>query len=315
MLVAMNAKQIVTSYLIIQAVATAAWWGLLWFVPSSVGWFQPESWPRQSLLGFWLADSLLLVAGSIVTAIAVVSEKTWASIAIWSLAAAVWYPTFYCIGVSIITDEAWIAASLMVSIAGLTLAMATIHGTPHQSPAAIRATPMSKTSAIVWTFTQTAIFWGVFLWILPMGIIEFQTRTGWPFLAPRFDHAGQTAAAIALFAAASMLGLWSGWTMATYGDGTPLPTATAVKLVVSGPYRFVRNPMAVAGIVQGIAVGWYWGSVAVVAYAIAGGFVWHGFVRPVEEADLSRRFGESYWHYKQHVMLWIPRKFPPRIES
>lgn len=303
----MNAKQIVTSYLITQAVATAAWWGLLWFAPSSVGWFQPESWPRQSLLGFWLADSLLLVAGSIVTAIAIATRKTWASIAIWSLAAAVWYPTFYCIGVSIITDEAWIAASLMVSIAGLTLAMATIHGTPNQLPATIRATPMTRTSAIAWTFTQTAIFWGIFLWILPMGIIEFQSRTDWPFLAHRFEHAGQTAGAITLFAAASMLGMWSGWTMATHGDGTPLPTATAAKLVVSGPYRFVRNPMAVAGIVQGIAVGWYWGSVVVVAYAIAGGFVWHGCVRPVEEADLSRRFGESYSQYKRHVMLWIPR--------
>lgn len=31
------------------------------------------------------------------------------------------------------------------------------------------------------------------------------------------------------------------------------------RLVIARPYRFVRNPMAVAGIVQGLAVGWYLG--------------------------------------------------------
>jgi protein-S-isoprenylcysteine O-methyltransferase Ste14 len=35
-------------------------------------------------------------------------------------------------------------------------------------------------------------------------------------------------------------------------------------LVIAGPYRYVRNPMAVAGILQGIAVGWYLGSVSVI---------------------------------------------------
>ncbi|GAA5507705.1 isoprenylcysteine carboxylmethyltransferase family protein [Novipirellula caenicola] len=299
----MNAKQIVTSYLIVQAVATAAWWSMLWFVPSSVSWFHPASWPRETLLGFWLADFLLLIAGSSMTAIAITSEKAWASTAVWSLAAALWYPTFYCIGVSIITDQAWIAASLMVCMAGMTLAMATIYGTPHQTPATIRETPLNRTSAIVWTFTQTAIFWSVFLWILPEGIVEFQTRLHWPL----FLHPGQTSGSITLFTAASLLGLWSGWAMAVRGDGTPLPTATAPKLVDAGPYRFVRNPMALAGIVQGIAVGWYHGSFVVFIYAIAGGFVWHCFVRPVEEADLDQRFGERYRQYKQRVRLWIPR--------
>ncbi len=53
----------------------------------------------------------------------------------------------------------------------------------HNSPGTIRERPMSKTSAIAWTFTQTEIFWNVFLWILAMGIVEVNTQSGWSFLA------------------------------------------------------------------------------------------------------------------------------------
>ena len=94
--------------------------------------------------------------------------------------------------------------------------------------------------------------------------------------------------------------------MATYGEGTPLPTATAPRLVISGPYRFVRNPMAVAGISQGVAVGWYCGSYAVIVYSLAGVVLWHIAVRPIEEADLKSRFGEAYNDYQRRVRLWLP---------
>jgi len=299
----MNPKNIVAIYLVFQAVGTAAWWALLLAVRDSVSWFQPGDWPADALLGFWLADSILLIGGSIVVAGAILSEKPWATIAIWSLAAAVWYPTLYCIGVSILTDEAWIASAMMVSMAGLTLAMATIHGNATQSPATIRVTPMTKKSALVLTFAQTVIFWSIFLWVLPKGIVELESRLGWN----AFVHTGQFTLAVSMLTVASLLGAWSGITMAVIGDGTPLPTATAPKLVVRGPYHFVRNPMALAGIAQGVAVGWWMGSFSVIAYSITGAFVWHCFVRPVEEADLQARFGDGYTRYKEAVWLWVPR--------
>ena len=299
----MNPQKIIASYLVIQAAGTAGWWALLFWVRHSVSWFQPDDWPADALLGFWLADFLLLVGGSIAVAAAVVAERPWAGIAIWSLAAAVWYPTLYCIGVSVLTDGEWIASAMMTSMAGLTLAMATIYGNATQPPATIRVTPMSKKGALLWTFAQTAIFWGVFLWILPKGIVELESRLGWN----AFVHTGQCILSISFLAAASVLGAWSGITMALAGDGTPLPTATAPKLVVRGPYRFVRNPMAVAGISQGVAVGWWMGSFGVIAYSIVGAFVWHWFVRPVEEADLRSRFGDDYGRYKEVTRLWVPR--------
>jgi protein-S-isoprenylcysteine O-methyltransferase Ste14 len=67
--------------------------------------------------------------------------------------------------------------------------------------------------------------------------------------------------------------------------------------------------MAVAGLAQGVAVGVFLGSPAVVLYALSGGPVWNVFVRPWEEADLERRFGEPYRRYRAAVRCWRPR-FP-----
>ncbi|TWU02831.1 methyltransferase family protein [Stieleria varia] len=299
----MHPKQIVTSYFLIQAIGTAAWWGLLIAYPPSVKWFQPADWPVESLLSFWLADFVLIIAGSIIAAIGVLQQRDWAGHVVGVVAVTVWYPTLVCIAASIQTGEAWIASSMMVSMAGLSLAMATIHGKADQSPATIRVTAMKHSQAVLWTLGQTAIFWCVFRWVLPMGIVELDRYSG----INGFEHAFQTPVSIGLFVAASCLGLWSGVTMAASGDGTPLPTATAPRLVIAGPYRFVRNPMAVAGIVQAIAVGWCLGSYAVIVYSLAGAVLWHIAVRPVEESDLRLRFGEAYNDYQRRVRLWIPR--------
>lgn len=155
------------------------------------------------------------------------------------------------------------------------------------------------------TFVQTIVFWGVFLWLIPWGIVTLEGRFGierWHDGAVLWRTVG-----VVLFAAAGGLGLTSAGVMAVRGRGTPLPLDPAVRLVVSGPYRWVRNPMAIAGLAQGIAVGVGLGSVSVVIYALLGGPMWHCFVRPWEEADLHRRFGEAYDRYRSSTPLWLPR--------
>ncbi len=59
--------------------------------PNSIPWFQPERWPSESLLSFFLADLIFLVVGSLVSAIAVLSEGAWAAVAIW-LQVGLWLP-------------------------------------------------------------------------------------------------------------------------------------------------------------------------------------------------------------------------------
>ena len=106
---------------------------------------------------------------------------------------------------------------------------------------------------------------------------------------------------------ASVLGVWSAVVMSTLGDGTPLPSAMPNRLVIAGPYRWIRNPMAVAGIVQGTAIGLILQSWLVIAYAVVGSLVWNYAVRPLEESDLKERFGEEFQQYRDTVRCWIPK--------
>jgi protein-S-isoprenylcysteine O-methyltransferase Ste14 len=171
--------------------------------------------------------------------------------------------------------------------------------------------PRPANSAPVWlnvlkTLLQVVFMWGTFLWALPNLILMFESYFRIPGFSPQPVPGWTT------FILASSVGLPCGLLFAVCGDGTPLPLDTANQLVIRGPYRYIRNPMAAMGILQGIAVGVIVGSFLVVAYAIAGGFVWHFVARPWEEADLGERFGEEYAAYRRAVPLWVPRLTPYR---
>jgi protein-S-isoprenylcysteine O-methyltransferase Ste14 len=93
-------------------------------------------------------------------------------------------------------------------------------------------------------------------------------------------------------------------------DGTPAPTTPTARLVVAGPYRFVRNPMylAVLSIILGQAL--LFGSVGALLYA---GIVLSAvalFVRGYEEPTLEEEYGTEYREYRRHVRGWLPRLRP-----
>ena len=154
------------------------------------------------------------------------------------------------------------------------------------------------------TLFQTAIFWLIFLWAIPALLLQLQNYLALATIRP------MPWLSIALFLLGSTLGLRSGFVMSKLGNGTPLPTDCPRELVIQGPYAFVRNPMAIAGIGQGIAIGLWLGSPLVIAYAFMGAPAWHLFVRPFEESDLAHRFGETYDDYRNQVRLWLPRLTP-----
>ena len=151
------------------------------------------------------------------------------------------------------------------------------------------------------TFVQTGVFWLIFLYLIPMGILKMELNTGINgFVAHK--EIGWI-----LFLIFSLIGVYSGYTMSSRGKGTPLPLDCPNKLVIEGPYKFVRNPMAIAGIGQGISVGIILGSYIIILYSISGAILWNIIVRPIEEKDLEQRFGKSYLEYKTKIKCWIPK--------
>ncbi len=100
------------------------------------------------------------------------------------------------------------------------------------------------------------------------------------------------------------------WTVSLFarvGRGTLAPWDPTSKLVVRGPYRYVRNPMisGVLAVLLGEAA--LFGSTAVLAWA-AFVFALNAVYFPlVEEPDLRQRFGADYDDYAARTPRWLPR--------
>lgn len=77
-------------------------------------------------------------------------------------------------------------------------------------------------------------------------------------------------------------------------------------LVNTGPYNYVRNPMALGLLVTLGGWGFVLRSASIVIFALVFAGVMHLFVVYVEEPKLERRFGRSYLEYKNRVGRWIP---------
>jgi len=97
---------------------------------------------------------------------------------------------------------------------------------------------------------------------------------------------------------------------ALQGIGTPAPVFPTRHLVVSGLYRYVRNPMYVAVVSAILGQGLFLGNVELLEY---GGLVWllfHLFVLVYEEPTLRADFGSEYTTFCAEVPRWIPRLTP-----
>jgi protein-S-isoprenylcysteine O-methyltransferase Ste14 len=112
---------------------------------------------------------------------------------------------------------------------------------------------------------------------------------------------------MALGAAGAALALWCILAFVTLGKGTPAPFDPPRRLVVRGPYRFVRNPMYLGAGLALAGAALFFGSWPLLAYA--GGFLlfFHVFVLAYEEPTLRRTFGEDYADYCRRVRRWWPR--------
>ncbi len=139
---------------------------------------------------------------------------------------------------------------------------------------------------------------GLFALYVPLALL----RTG-----PRLETGVISLLAIPLWLIGSLTVLWCFWAFTFKGRGTPDPTDPPKELVVTGPYRYVRNPIYV-GVVF-IFLGhflWlgYWALLIYPALAFIGV---HFFVILYEEPTLKRRFGTSYEEYLKSVPRWIPK--------
>ena len=97
---------------------------------------------------------------------------------------------------------------------------------------------------------------------------------------------------------------------ATEGKGTLAPWDPPRRLVVRGPYRYVRNPM-----ISGVIFVLFGEALILLSRAhlnwallfLAINFV---YIPLLEEPQLEARFGDDYREYRRHVRRFLPRLRP-----
>lgn len=278
-----------------------AWWILLIAVPTSRKYFQMGD-NENILLAFWLPDLFLLAFGSLVLSWLIIANHKFMPIVLWFTVGTVSYASFYCLSFAWMTDTGWLGVVAMFP-AMIVSGNFAIGLTPQFHEKMFRHSKEGKTSWILTkTLTQIIVVWTLILVVFPLIIVQIEAKIG----ISRFSFPFQTILAIILFPFISLIGLASAYSMAKIGRGTPLPMDTASKLVVSGIYSYVRNPMAISGIGQGFLVGFLLGSPLVLLYALLGAFIWQFIYRRLEEDDLIQKFGADYENYRRKVRCWIP---------
>jgi protein-S-isoprenylcysteine O-methyltransferase Ste14 len=165
---------------------------------------------------------------------------------------------------------------------------------------------MQKVSAVL----GSALFFVVAPFVLA-GLIPWG-MTRWAF-RPAFLDLEVTRAIGVLLILVGLPGLVDSFArFALQGLGTPAPVAPTKNLVVTGLYRYVRNPIYVAVVAIILGQAMLFGDSRLILF---GALLWlgfHLFVVAYEEPTLQLTFGAEYQTYRANVPRWIPRVTPWR---
>ena len=126
-------------------------------------------------------------------------------------------------------------------------------------------------------------------------------------LAPPTTLLAAQIAGMIFGAAGAALALWCLLTFVVIGKGTPMPLDPPRRLVIRGPYRFVRNPMYIGAGLALAGAALYFGSFELLIYGVLLLMATHAFVVFHEERVLAEKFGPDYEAYRRQVGRWLPR--------
>lgn len=159
---------------------------------------------------------------------------------------------------------------------------------------------------------QMILFALLFFFIIPLIILEFSHASPWLELSGSFQKIFLSAQ---IFLLVSLLGLSALQEFLLRGRGTPFPLDPPRKLVTTGPYAYVSNPMQLTQVFiylfLAILLKSLWlllPILVLLSYAL-------GFARFSEKEDMKERFGQSWSRYQKEVKIFIPRWTPYREKA
>ena len=167
----------------------------------------------------------------------------------------------------------------------------------------MRETTTDILRALFGTLFFLLILLPFFLILIPYQILSSSARVC-PFDIGAIRYLG-----VAPIALGVVIYIWCSGSFVLSGIGTPIPFTPTKKLVVTGLYRFVRNPLYIGGalVLAGEAI--LFQSLGILIYSLVMFAVFNVHVF-IEEAELADRFGSTYERYRKSVPRWIPRLKP-----
>ena len=113
--------------------------------------------------------------------------------------------------------------------------------------------------------------------------------------------------AIPLWLIGTLIIIWCSVDIICKGRGTPAHLDPPKELVVTGLYRYVRNPIYVGAML--ILFGYIiWSTSAwVILYSALAYTAFNFLIIVIEEPILKNTFGMAYTEYVQRVPRWIPK--------
>ena len=154
---------------------------------------------------------------------------------------------------------------------------------------------------------QMICFGALVLGVLP-GTILAHTEGSWAPLAQASTRG--LILQLQLVAVPALLGVSALQEFVERGRGTPLPFDAPRRLVTTGPYAYVANPMQLSAAVLLVAWGTVLHSWWIALAGVMGWIYGAGLARMDEGVDLERRFGDPWVQYRRTVRDWIPRWRP-----
>ena len=159
---------------------------------------------------------------------------------------------------------------------------------------------------------QVIAFSGLMLFVLPAIVID-ATGAGWTRLVER--PTWQISIIMQCLAIPAIIGLSAVQEFVTRGGGTPVPYDPPKRIVTTGLYAYVRNPMQLSAVLLlcllGLALQNVWlAGAGIMAHIYSAGLAgWD------EDDDLHKRFGSAWTTYRRGVRTWWPRVRPWRPDG
>lgn len=157
------------------------------------------------------------------------------------------------------------------------------------------------------TGLQVIAFTGLMLFLLPAIVI---TASGSEWTNPLVRPVWQLSFMLQALCLPALLGLTAVQEFVTRGGGTPVPFDPPRRIVTTGIYAYVTNPMQASAVVLLLILGFALESIWISAAGVMAHIYSAGIAGWDEDEDLRRRFGADWTAYRQRVRRWLPRWRP-----